>query len=210
MFIKKITTLTKQQLLFSTHVEQTNAIAKLKKYFEENKNSKKTQLDRYIGHNAPPEILKLVKLHGGPALGTECEKIAKYYFDILKCRSSSDYDHLINLNGKIIKVEQKSSTVIKKSSTIEHPSDFLWQHIEPHNSWDILLFCAIDYDGIKFYMMTKNKFNILLMQKKIVKQGGKNSYQGYWTKYSKIKKSIVQINNSEDIQNFIKMLINFD
>ena len=213
MFAKKFTICTiftkqplfTQQLLLSTLTKQPDSIAKLKEYFTQNKTIKKeNQLDRYIKHNAPPEILKLVKLHGGPSLGTECEKIAKHFFDMLKYRLGPGHDHFIDVNGKIIKVEQKSSTVIKKSSKILFSSDFLWQHIEPYNLWDVLLFCAVDYDGIKFYMMTKDDFFTLILQGKITKQGGKNSYQGYWTKYSKIKDSIVQINNSEDIEKFIK------
>lgn len=224
MFAKKFTTFIKQpiftkqqsltqQLLLSTLIKQpnsvaklkTNSIAKLKKYFAQKKNiQKETQLDRYVRHNAPPEILKLVKLNGGPALGTECEKIARYFFNILECKLGPDHDHVINANGEIIKIEQKSSTIIKNSSNILSPSDFLWQHIEPDNSWNFLLLCAVDHDGIKFYMMSKDDFFTLVLQGKITKQGGKNSYQGYWTTLSKIKYSIELVNNSEDIKKFIE------
>lgn len=95
---------------------------------------KETQLETYIKNNANEYILRFIKLGGGSALGSTAEQFSKLKFNILKDRLKGDtcYDHTININNIIIKVEQKTSTLSKAG-------DFMWQHIAVKHKWDILL-----------------------------------------------------------------------
>ena len=167
-------------------------------------NNKKnnTLYDRYKHNDAPEEILNFITLGGGGKLGCISEQYAKYKFNILQKRKEGDtnYDHIIEINNKLIKVEQKTSTNNGKKSK------FLWQHIAINHDWNILLLMAIDYTEVNFYGLTKKQFNKLLKDGKITNQGSKDnsSHQGYWFKFNNVKDDLIIINNNEDLIKFIK------
>ena len=166
------------------------------KTIDNNKKNKESQLEIYIKNNANEHILRFIKLGGGPALGSMSEQYGKFIFSELKDRLKGDssHDHTIMFNNKIIKIEQKSSTLNKSG-------DFMWQHIAEKHPWDILLLMGIHYNEIIFYGMNKDMFKKLVNEGKITNQGSKNkdSEQGMWFRYSNVKYDITLIKTNEDI-----------
>jgi hypothetical protein len=167
---------------------------------DETKKIKETQLETFIRNGAKENILRFIKLGGGPALGSTAEQFTKFKFSKLKERLKGDtsHDHTIIINKKIIKIEQKTSTLNKAG-------DFMWQHIAEKHPWDILLLMGIHYNEIKFYGINKDTFKKLVDEGKITNQGSKNkdSEQGMWFRYSNVKKDITTITTNEDIINLI-------
>jgi hypothetical protein len=168
----------------------------------DNKNKKKeSQIDIYKKNGSNENILRFIKLGGGPALGTIGEQYAKYTFNNLKERIKGDtgHDHTIQINGETIKIEQKTSSLNKKG-------DFMWQHVAEKHSWDILLLMGIHYNHVLFYGMNKDKFKELVVKGKITNQGNKNkdSEQGMWFNFLNVKDDIIEIKTNED---FFKIFI---
>lgn len=156
---------------------------------------KETLLDRYIKNQSCPEILRFIKLGGGPRLGSLAEKYARYVFDFKnRLKGNTNYDHILYYNNISIKIEQKTST-------LNTNNDYLWQHISYKHPWDLLLLMGISYDKIAFYAFSKKTFHFLLNQGKITNQGSKNndSHQGFWFKYSNVRNNITQIYTQKDI-----------
>lgn len=165
-------------------------------YDKKNK-KKETQLDMYKRNGSNENILRFIKLGGGPSLGSTSEQYAKFVFTDLKerCKGDTSHDHTIEIDGEIIKVEQKTSTLNKKG-------DFMWQHVAEKHSWEILLLMGIHFNEIRFYGMNKTKFKELVIEGKITNQGNKNkdSEQGMWFNFSNVKNDIVEIKNNEDFK----------
>jgi hypothetical protein len=157
---------------------------------------KDTQLETYIKNGSNEYILRFIKLGGGPSLGSISEKFSKFKFNILQDRLKGDttHDHVIFIDNKSIKIEQKTSTLNKVN-------DFMWQHIAEKHSWDILLLMGIHYNEIYFFGLNKTTFKNLVNQGKITNQGNKNkdSHQGMWFKYSNVKNDIKIIKSNEDL-----------
>ena len=166
------------------------------KTIDNKKKIKETQLEIYIKNKANEHILRFIKLGGGPALGSMSEQYGKFIFNELKDRlkGESCHDHTIVFGDKIIKIEQKTSTLNKSK-------DFMWQHIAEKHPWDILLLMGIHYNEIIFYGMNKDIFKKLVNDGKITNQGSKNkdSEQGMWFRLSNVKNDITLIKTNEDI-----------
>ena len=162
---------------------------------------KETQLETYVKNGATENILRFIKLGGGPALGSTAEQFCKFKFNKLQDRIKGDtsHDHTIIINNKVVKIEQKTSTLNKAG-------DFMWQHVAEKHPWNILLLMAIDYKEIKFYAINKETFTKLVKEGKITNQGSKNkdSEQGMWFRYSNVKNDIIAIKTNEDIINLLK------
>lgn len=180
-----------------TDIDDICEIAKFWKLTDKAKKRKETQYEFYFRNNASENILRFIKLGGGPSLGCIAEQYCKFKFNELKSRFEGDtgHDHTIVINDKVVKIEQKTSTLNKQG-------DWMWQHIAEKHSWDILLFMGIHFNEIKFYGITKSTFNELVAQKKITNQGNKNmkSEQGMWCKYSNIKNDVMLISTNDDIK----------
>ncbi len=164
-----------------------------------------TQLERYEMKHAPESIKKFIAMGGGSKMGTTCEELARFKFNLLEKRSKgkteTGYDHLIKLSTKTIYVEQKSSGHWDDD-------DYKWQHVEDKHKWDMLLLCGIDYTNVKFWAMNRTTFNQLISEKRITNQGSKTgeSYQGMWFYYSDVKDSLVEIKNTEEFLTFVNSL----
>jgi len=162
---------------------------------------KPTQLQRYVQKKAPEGIQKFIAMGGGPKMGTTLENFARFFFKSLEKRSKgkdqTGYDHKIKVGQNFIFVEQKSSG---------HwgDDDYKWQHVEPKHKWQILLLCGIDYDSVKFWVMDRKTFYLLISEKKITNQGNKvgESSEGLWFNYSDVKDSLVEILNNEELVQF--------
>jgi len=166
---------------------------------------KPTQLQRYEKKDAPDGIKKFIAIGGGPKMGTTLEQYARFRFKNLQKRSKgkeeTGYDHLIKLNTNNIFIEQKSSG---------HwgDDDYKWQHVEDKHKWHMLLLCGIDYTNVKFWGMDRKTFSRLIYEKKITNQGNKTgeSSEGMWFNYSDVKDSLIEIQNDEQLLQFVSSL----
>ena len=203
----------KKQLLI---IEEDNAYEKSKiesiseikskydRFWEKNSDGKPSQIERYEKHNSPIGIQKFIRIGGGPKMGVTLEKFAREELSCLQKRDkgkNTGYDHKISLVSKEIYVEQKSSGHWGEN-------DYKWQHVEEKHKWDILLLCGIDYDEIKFWVMNRTVFNILITGKKITNQGNNTgeSSEGMWFNYSDVVDSLIQINTNEELLQYVSIL----
>ncbi len=167
-------------------------------------NNKPTQLQRYEKNNSPECIKKFIAIGGGGKMGATLEKYARYRFKNLQEREKNTgkgYDHIIKIGEKNIFVEQKSAGHWSED-------DYKWQHVEEKHKWDMLLLCGIDYTDVKFWCMDRKTFNSLLINEKITNQGNKTgeSSQGNWFDYSKVKDSLIEIQNEDQLLQFASSL----
>lgn len=166
---------------------------------------KPSQLQRYEAKNAPDCIKKFIAIGGGPKMGTTLEQYARFHFKILqkrdKGKEETGYDHIIKVDTKTIRVEQKSSGHWGED-------DYKWQHVEEKHKWNMLLLCGIDYSSIKFWGMDRKTFNRLISEKKITNQGNKTgeSSEGMWFNYSDVASSLIEIQTDEQLLQFASSL----
>ena len=186
-------------------IESTSEIkSKYDRFWEKNSDGKPSQIERYEKHNSPIGIQKFIRIGGGPKMGVTLEKFAREELSCLQKRDkgkNTGYDHKISLVSKEIYVEQKSSGHWGEN-------DYKWQHVEEKHKWDILLLCGIDYDEIKFWVMNRTVFNILITGKKITNQGNNTgeSSEGMWFNYSDVVDSLIQINTNEELLQYVSIL----
>lgn len=148
------------------------------------------QLRLYKKNNATEEIIELVSMES-KKFGTNMENIICELLDLQK-RTSTQND--ATYNGT--KIEIKSA---RYWSGLTY--DCKWQHIEEDHDYDILLFALLDFDKIKLWAIKKNiLFSDELIKNKIITNQGK---QGHWTKKSDIINYLTNINNKQDLINFI-------
>jgi len=171
----------------------------LKDFVKEDKktsNWNKLQLNLYETNGAPEEILYFIKQPNGK--GHACERFARKKFNGLNKRNGSGHDHVFH--GK--KAEQKTSG-------LWNGKDFKWQHIEEKHDWDFLILSAIDFNEIRWYYLSKKKFNELRKQTKspIHLQGKKGkSKEGYWFTYSEMEKHLQSFKNASQLKKLVDKL----
>jgi len=169
------------------------------------KKKKETQIERYQKNDAPEGILRFIKLGGGPSLGCTSEKYCRFVFDILKERIKKDttHDHTLKINGKLFKIEQKTST-------LNCNNDYRWQHISLKHNWDILICMSIGYKDIKFYGLTKHQLIKLVSVGKITNQGSKDksSEQGNWFWFKNVKNNMTILETNNDIKTLCRKCVN--
>ena len=169
--------------------------------------AKPTQMDRYVENNSPEQILNFIRLNGGAKMGTTLEEYARYKFSPVlekrdKGKNNTGYDQKVTVSETTVFVEQKSSGHWVKD-------DFRWQHVEPNHKWNVLLLCGIGYQEVKFWLMNRLTFNQLVDAGKITNQGNKEkeSSEGMWFNYSDVWESLVRVNTSEDIIQFVSSFV---
>jgi len=164
-------------------------------------NKEPTQLERYEERNSPECIKKFIAIGGGVRMGTTLEKYARFHFKTLLNRKGgkkqTGHDHIIKLDKKEVLVEQKSCGHWGYD-------DYKWQHIATNHPWKMLLLCGIDYTAVKFWGMDRKTYERLISEGAITNQGDKdkNSSQGLWLEYSKVKNSLVEIDSDEQLLKF--------
>ena len=169
------------------------------------KTQKPTQLQRYEQKGAPECIKHFIALGGGPKMGTTLEQYARYTFKCLQKRKSgkeeTGYDHLINIDGKELYVEQKSSGHWGED-------DYKWQHVEEKHKWSMLLLCGIDYTDVLFWAMNRVTFSALIEEGRITNQGNaaKDSSEGMWFNYSDVRDHLIPIRSHEELLEFAASL----
>jgi hypothetical protein len=170
---------------------------------------KPTQLQRYEKKNSPECIKRFIAIGGGPKMGTTLEQYARYHFKQLEKRSKgkeeTGYDHILKLDTKTVRIEQKSSGHWGEE-------DYKWQHVEDKHKWHMLLLCGIDYTCVKFWGMNRNTFNRLITEGKITNQGNKagDSSEGMWFNYSDIKESLIEIQTMEHLLQFATNEVSYE
>jgi hypothetical protein len=168
---------------------------------------KMTQLERYTAAGAPESILKIIRLGGGPGMGTTMEKIARHYFsDMLLPRatktgaSETGYDHRCVVHDRHMLVEQKSSGLWGDA-----PNSFKWQHIEVDHKWEFLLLAGIQYAGIDYWAMRRVDFLAAVAAGAATNQGNKakESSEGVWMDYASVAPWLVPIKTKADLEAFV-------
>jgi hypothetical protein len=125
-----------------------------------------TQLDYYTKNNASPDILNLVTLSNKAFGERYMQGIARDLFGLSKPDHTG---HDMTLRGK--KIEMKSARWGNKGT-------FKWQHIMPGHAYDYVLFALVDFQDIKFWLITKDA--VLQNPTLFTVQGGAEG-QGLWT-----------------------------
>ena len=183
--------------------QDTNIVPKNKYeiFWDKHGDGKPSQTERYEKRNSPDEILRFIRIGGGPKMGTTLESYARFEFPCLQKRNkgkNTGYDHKITLPSKEIYIEQKSSGHWSVN-------DYKWQHVEKKHKWNILLLCGIDYYEIHFWVMNRSVFDKLIEEKKITNQGNKTgeSSEGMWFNYSDVAKSLIKIKTNEELLHYV-------
>jgi len=161
-----------------------------------------TQEDFYRKNGSPEDILQYTR--PSCSIGPYSEKLTKEYFNLDK-RTDSSHDHK-KLNKTI---EQKTGRYYANGG------EWRWQHIEMKHQWDYLLVCGLDFFGFKYYIIDRNRFE-LIIPKLNIGQGKKDEngiadpQQGYWFTKSDFTKNQLQFNDyftelfdEEDLINYI-------
>lgn len=169
------------ELLLSKYWKNMNSYKKLKE--------KETQIKYYKRMNATIEVLQLVELES-KAFGSISENIIK---ELLKLnpRKSSQNDATI----------QDNKLEIKSARYWNCKDECVWQHLEPEYDYKYVLFCLLDFDKFKVWIISKNILMGELRNKKIVTYQGN---QGWWVKKSNIINYLTRIYNFDDINKYIK------
>ena len=125
-------------------------------------------LGRYEDAGSPEWILRIIKL--GSQKGKEMEKFMIWSFNCVEDAPDSESD--VRAFDFLLQV---------KTAGIWADGKPKWQHIEPEHDWNALLLITVDYHSLELHIMCREGFEEMrndLGDK--IKQGGSNSYQGYW------------------------------
>jgi hypothetical protein len=168
---------------------------------------KESQIQRYIRLGAVPEILRLIELGGGVAMGATCERLLRWEWPTLKTREpgQSGYDHRAQcpVSEEWKCLEQKTSGLWS-----DDPTSYRWQHIEPEHEWNGLLLVGIAPDTVKVWGMTRDAFKTCIDAGLATRQGNaaEQSYQGYWMTAGDVQEHLRPITDENDLQAFISTL----
>jgi|688.fasta_scaffold396543_2 hypothetical protein len=171
----------KKDILLSKNWSKLNSFNSLKE--------KETQIKYYKKMNSTSEVLQLVELES-KAFGSISENIIKEIFNLNR-RISTQND----ASFEDIKFE------IKSARYWGCKDECVWQHLEPEHDYQYVLFCLLDFDKFKVWIISKKILMGELRIKKIVTHQGK---QGWWVKKSNIINYIKPVFNFDDIYNYIK------
>ena len=169
---------------------------------------RESQLRRYMRLGAPSEILQLIELGGGQAMGTKCERLLRSEWPSLLKREAgrnTGYDHRsqCTVTSEWKKLEQKTSGLWS-----DDPLSFRWQHIEPEHAWMGLLLVGIAVDCVKVWGMTREGFQACRDAGLATRQGNEEgeSYQGYWMQCSAVQAHLTLLADESDLQAFVSAL----
>lgn len=168
---------------------------------------KESQLRRYMRLGAAPEILQLIELGGGQAMGTACERLLRWEWTSLKTRESGQtgYDHRAQcpVSQEWKRLEQKTSGLWS-----DDPTSYRWQHIEPEHEWNGLILVGIAVESVKVWGMTREAFQTCAETGLATRQGNadEQSYQGYWMTCSSVLPHLTPLTDENDLQSFLSTL----
>ena len=139
----------------------------------------------YRQNGSPEDIIKLVGL-SNKRFGSVCEELVTNLVDgkqipDSKGRSGWDMEFTTNPTTPPFRFEIKASRYWRSGKK----SFFKWQHVLPDHEWSHLLLCAIDFDRMRLFALSKHQFMQLVTEGKITQQGGASG-QGCWFELKKI------------------------
>ena len=152
------------------------------------KNFKISQYEFYKKNDTPIEILSLVSMES-KRFGSISEKILINLFE-LNNRTSTQNDG-VRKNKKI---------EIKCARYWGGTTDCKWQHIEPEHDFEFIIFGLLDFDSWKCWIIDKKKLMNDCKEKKLITCQGE---QGYWCNKNKIIDYLTEINNIQDLDNYL-------
>lgn len=127
---------------------------------------KKTQYEYYLENGSTPQVLSIVNFTS-KVFGTVCEKMIIEMLN-LGPRTSTQND----ATYKNKKIE------IKVARYKPDTYDCMWQHIEPDNDYDIILFCVLTFVGFDIYYISKQRV-LELIKENVIKKQGKQGHIAY-------------------------------
>jgi len=133
----------------------------------------------YRANGAPEDIVSLVSL-SNKRFGSVCEKLITNLVSgkpVPDSKGRSGWDMEFPIHGLEItpRFEIKSSRYWRSGKQ----AFFKWQHILADHEWSHLLLCAIDFDRLRMFALSKPQFMDLIRVGKITQQGGAGG-QGCW------------------------------
>jgi len=139
----------------------------------------------YRSNGAPEEIINLVGL-SNKRFGSVCEELVTNLVGGIRIpdsngRSGWDMEFPFTGSQKNSRFEIKSSRYWRSG---KH-SFFKWQHVLPDHEWSHLLLCAVDFDRMRLFALSKPQFMQLITDGKVIQQGGASG-QGCWFELKKI------------------------
>ena len=139
----------------------------------------------YRQNGSPEEIIKLVGL-SNKRFGSVCEELSTNLVNGKKIpdskgRSGWDMEFTTNADTPPFRFEIKSSRYWRSGKN----HFFKWQHILPDHEWSHLLLCAVDFDRMRLFALSKSQFMQLIADGKITQQGGASG-QGCWFELKKV------------------------
>ena len=150
----------------------------------------------YRRNGAPEAIISLVGL-SNKRFGGVCEKLVTNLVGGLnvpdsKGRSGWDMEFPIH-NQENVRFEIKSSRYWRSGKQCF----FKWQHVLPDHEWSHLLLCAIDFDRLRMFALSKPQFMRLISEGKITQQGGAGG-QGCWFELKNIQDTATELTTEVD------------
>jgi len=131
----------------------------------------------YKLNGAPEDIISLVDL-SNKRFGSVCEKLVTNLVNgktVPDSKGRSGWDMEFPNSENPARFEIKSSRYWRSGKN----SFFKWQHVLPDHEWSHLLLCAIDFDKLRMFALSKPQFMKLIADGKVTQQGGAGG-QGCW------------------------------
>ena len=156
---------------------------KINKVLDKKEHSNKIQM--YLDNGCDDTILRLIKYNSTPSqFGHLMEDIIKTVFG---ADDSLNKGHDLIYKGK--KIELKSSR-IKNDYLINGKKIYQYDCIRPYEDYDYIMICNINFDELKYYIISKEKFLSLGLGKNQKRFKENNVIS---TSFKKIKDHITEI-----------------
>lgn len=150
--------------------------------------NKMTQLTWYAQNGTDPALLTLIE-QPPKRFGTTLEEIARDIFN-LEPGVNSQHDHIY----KGIRIEQKSARY--HAGKLEYN----WQHLEEDYDYSYVLFAGVTFEGIQWWIITKELLMGELREKNIVQKQGK---QGWTCTKTKILPYLTEVTTKEHLHEIL-------
>lgn len=111
----------------------------------------KTQLKVYKQHGAHKDTLTLVR-QSSNTFSAKCKDFARVCFPLMEPPSGMQCDHVDTEGNTYRQVTARWTSAGKHGS---------WEHLQPSRQWDYLLLVYLDFKGVSYYRLSRNKFNEL-------------------------------------------------
>ena len=150
-----------------------------------------SQYDLYEQKQSHKYIKDIVMMNN-KKFGHFCEDLVRIKFNLQKSNCLS-YDAMFS----DIPIEIKSSRYWVGLKT------WKWQHIMLEHNYKYILLVGIDYNRLRYFIISKEKYKNLY-NAKIIKQQGNAEGQGTWCSFFIIKSHVTEISNVYEIEKYFE------